>query len=188
MTTLDATALRHLLAGADGPQLIDVRTPAEFETAHIPGSCNVPLDVLREHRDELRARLDERVVLICRSGQRAAMAEEALAAAGLPHLRVLRGGINAWQAVGAPIRTGKQKWDLERQVRLVAGAIVLATILASAAFPPAKWLAAVVGAGLAVAALTNTCLRGMALAKLPYNRGPRTDVDGMIAALAGSRP
>lgn len=44
------------------------------------------------------------------------------------------------------------------------------------------------GAGLTFAALSNTCAMGMLLAKLPYNRGPRSNPDAVIAALAGSRP
>lgn len=184
---LDVPALQHLLATGHAPRLIDVRTPAEFETAHIPGSSNVPLDVLREHRDELRIHLDEQVVLVCRSGQRAGQAEQALAGAGLPNLRVLTGGITAWQTAHAPVTTGTPRWDLERQVRLVAGGIVLAAVLTSTLFEPVKWVAAFIGAGLAVAALTNTCTMGMLLAKLPYNRGPRTDVDQVVVALTGDR-
>jgi rhodanese-related sulfurtransferase len=38
--------------------VLDVRTPAEFETAHIRGSCNVPLGLLDEHAEQLAARLD----------------------------------------------------------------------------------------------------------------------------------
>lgn len=38
--------------------MIDVRTPGEFGTEHIPGSYNVPLDLLREHRDEIVAHRD----------------------------------------------------------------------------------------------------------------------------------
>ena len=60
---LDTAALREWLASPDGPRLLDVRTAAEFTTAHIPGSYNVPLDLLREHRDELRTHLQEDVVL-----------------------------------------------------------------------------------------------------------------------------
>jgi len=186
--TVQAADLHHLIATGDAPRLIDVRTPGEFETAHIPGSYNVPLDLLREHRDELRTHLDEQVVLVCRSGQRASAAEEALAAAGLPNLRVLHGGITAWQATGAPIRTGRPRWELERQVRLTAGSIVLAAVLASVVFPPAKWAAAFIGAGLTYAAVSNTCAMGILLSKLPYNRGPRTDLDGVVAALAGPQP
>jgi hypothetical protein len=55
-------------------------------------------------------------------------------------------------------------------------------------FPPAKWVAGFIGAGLTFAALSNSCAMGMLLAKLPYNRGPRSDLDAVIAALAGSRP
>ncbi|MCF0094861.1 rhodanese-like domain-containing protein [Micromonospora sp. MH99] len=184
---LDVPALRHLLATGHAPRLIDVRTPAEFETAHIPGSYNVPLDLLREHRAELRDHLDEEVVLVCRSGQRASQAEQALAGAGLPNLRVLTGGITAWQGAHAPVTTGTPRWDLERQVRLVAGSIVLLAVLASTLFAPLKWVAAFIGAGLTVAALTNTCAMGMMLAKLPYNRGPRTDLDQVVTALTGDR-
>ncbi|BEL04978.1 rhodanese-like domain-containing protein [Actinoplanes sichuanensis] len=184
---LDVPTLRHLLTTDHAPRMIDVRTPAEFETTHIPGSYNVPLDLLREHRDELRAHLDEQIVLVCRSGQRAAQAEQALAGAGLPNLRVLTGGITAWQTAHAPVTTGTPRWDLERQVRLVAGGIVLAAVLAGTMLEPVTWVAALIGAGLAFAALTNTCAMGMMLAKLPYNRGPRTDLDKVVTALAGDR-
>ena len=165
-----------------------MRTPGEFETAHIPGSYNVPLDLLREHRDELRAHLDEQVVLVCRSGQRAGQAEQALAAAGLPNLRVLDGGMTAWQAAAGPVRRGRARWDLERQVRLVAGSIVLVAVLLSVVVAPVKWIAGLVGAGLTVAALSGTCVMGMLLARLPYNRGPRTDLDSVIRSLAADRP
>jgi len=75
---LNAAELRGLLASPNPPRIIDVRTPGEFETVHIGGAYNVPLDLLREHRDEIRAHLDEHVVLVCQSGQRATQAEEAL--------------------------------------------------------------------------------------------------------------
>jgi rhodanese-related sulfurtransferase len=184
---LDTASLQQMIATGRGPQMIDVRTPGEFESAYIPGSVNVPLDVLREHRDELVQHLDERAVLVCRSGQRATTARQALSAAGLPNPRILQGGITAWRSAGALVRTGRARWDLERQVRLVAGSIVLVAVLASVAFEPAKWIAAFIGAGLTVAALTNTCAMAMLLAKLPYNRGPRTDLDAIIAALTDSR-
>ena len=185
--TVDVPTLRELAANGDGPRLIDVRTPGEFAAGHIEGAYNVPLDLLREHRDELRHHLDETVVLICRSGTRAAQAEQALAAAGMPNLRILDGGMVAWEAAGAPVRRPRPRWDLERQVRLVAGALVLAAVVVGAVFPPVTWLAAIVGGGLTVAALTNTCLMGMLLTKLPYNRGPRATFRAVVAALTAER-
>ncbi|MGQ4383517.1 rhodanese-like domain-containing protein [Streptomyces sp. SAS_270] len=178
--------LRDLTRSGEGPRLLDVRTPGEFRTAHIPGSYNVPLDTLREHRAELRHHLDEDVILICRSGIRAAQAEQALAEAGLPNLRVLDGGVMAWETAGGPLTRGPDRWDLERQVRLVAGALVLVTGVAGVFVPGVHLIGTAVGAGLAGAALTNTCAMGVLLSKLPYNRGPRTDLDTVVAALRGT--
>ncbi|MFI8092406.1 rhodanese-like domain-containing protein [Streptomyces sp. NPDC086080] len=180
---LTPAALQHLIKDDRGPRVLDVRTPGEFRTAHIPGSYNVPLDTLREHRTELLTHLDENVVLVCRSGARAAQAEQALAEAGLPNLRVLDGGMMAWEASGAPVNRGEARWELERQVRLIAGSIVLITGVVGVFVPGAHLVGTAVGAGLTFAALSNTCAMGMMLAKLPYNRGPRTDIRTVIASL-----
>ena len=182
---LDAQTLQERLATDDAPRVLDVRTPAEFETAHIPGAYNVPLDTLREHRGELRRHLDEDVVLVCRSGARAAQAEEALAGVGLPGLRVLDGGMVAWESSGAPVNRGRETWELERQVRLVAGGLVAAGVLGSVKVPALKWVAGAIGAGLTGAAVTNTCAMGMALSKMPWNRtASPCDVDELVAALS----
>lgn len=185
---VDVATLRERLAGPNPPRVLDVRTPAEFRTTHIPGAYNVPLDTLREYRDELRRHLDSQVVLVCRSGQRAATAERAFAEAGLANLRVLEGGILAWTAADAPVIRGRATWDLERQVRLVAGSIVVLSVLGSLVVPGLQWLAAALGTGLVVAALTNTCAMGVLLAKLPYNRGPRRDVTDIVAQLTAAHP
>ncbi|HSE72095.1 MAG TPA: rhodanese-like domain-containing protein [Nocardioidaceae bacterium] len=181
---LDVQSLQERLGTERSPRLLDVRTPAEFETSHIPGSYNVPLDTLREHREELRRHLDEDVVLVCRSGNRAAQAEQSLAEVGLPGLRVLDGGIVGWESAGAPLARGNQTWELERQVRLVAGSIVAASVLGSLVVPGLQWVAAGVGGGLVFAALTDTCAMGMLLAKLPWNRGASCDLDQVVKALA----
>ncbi len=165
--------------------VLDVRTPAEFETAHIEGSYNVPLSTLTEHRDEVCRHLDRDVVLVCRSGARSEQAETTLSAVAPANLHVLHGGIVAWQAAGHHVVEGTPRWDLERQVRLVAGSIVLSSILTSTIVPQAKWLAAGIGGGLSFAALTNSCLMGSLLSKLPHNRTADPDPQRLVAALAG---
>ncbi|MFJ5073635.1 rhodanese-like domain-containing protein [Streptomyces sp. NPDC088553] len=181
--SLTPAVLHRLVQEGRAPRLLDVRTPGEFRTAHIPGSYNVPLDTLREHRAELLSHLDEDVVLVCRSGARAAQAEQALAGAGLPNLRVLDGGVNAWEAAGAPVNRGPERWDMERQVRLVAGSVVLTTGLVGVLVPGVHLIGTAIGAGLTFAALSNSCMMGVLLSKLPYNRGPRPDVRSVIAEL-----
>lgn len=184
--TIDSADLRALLDSGTPPRLLDVRTPGEFETVHIAGAYNVPLDLLREHRDEILAHLDQDVVLVCRSGQRAAQAEETLRKAGMTNVHILDGGITTWEAKGLAVTRGAQRWDLERQVRLVAGLIVALSVLASIFIPGLKWLAFAIGAGLVFAALTNTCAMGMLLARLPYNRGATCDAQTIVAQLVDS--
>ena len=181
---IDVATLRERL-DKDAPRILDVRTPAEFETGHIPGSYNVPLDLLREHRSELTNHLDDDVVLVCRSGARAEQAEQALGQVGMRGLRVLEGGMVRWERADAPVTRGRQTWELERQVRLVAGTIVAASIAGSSLTPRLKWVAAAVGSGLVAAAVTNTCAMGMALSKMPWNRRTdRVDVGAVLRELA----
>ena len=79
--TLSPVAPRDLkaeLAARPDAVVLDVRTPGEFETEHIAGSYNVPLDLLQEHADEVAARLDGTAVLVCQSGSRAGTAQDRL--------------------------------------------------------------------------------------------------------------
>ncbi len=96
---------RSLHDRLDDVEIIDVRTPGEFESVHVPTSKNLPLN------------------------------------------------------------------DLDRHV---AGGLVLLSILASIVFPPARFIAGFIGAGLVFAAVTDTCAMGMLLSKLPYNRPSST--------------
>jgi len=169
---VDPKTLRDRL---DDVEIVDVRTPGEFESVHVPTAQNHPLDALDGSVDHLRAIVEQgrEVVLVCRSGARAHQAQDALVEAGLPRLPILEGGMLAWQSEDGPVVQDVIRWDLERQVRLAAGLIVLVSILLSLVFPPARFVAGALGAGLVFASVTNTCAMGMLLAKLPYNR-PRT--------------
>lgn len=183
---LDPDVLRTWIAASDAPRVLDVRSPAEYEAVHIPGSYNVPLDLLQEHREEVTRHLDEQVVLVCRSGMRAQQAGRTFADVGLSNVHILRGGITAWQAVGGAVNQGPERWDLERQVRFAAGSLVLGAGLGSIFEPRARWLAIAVGGGLVGAALTDTCAMGTALSKLPFNRGAAAcTVEDVVSQLTG---
>jgi len=186
--SLEPAELQELLQRQVALTLIDVRTPAEFASAHIPGSYNVPLDQLPEHADQLRALSGEPVVLICRSGGRARQAETTLLQADLPRVHVLHGGLAAWEGQRLPLRRGASRWSLERQVRGVAGALVLGGVLAGwLVWPPLTALAAADGGGLAFSAVTDTCGLAMVLSKLPYNRQPSCDISGMLQQMVTER-
>ena len=129
---------------------------------------------------------DHDVVLVCRSGQRATKAAAVLQNAGLAGGRVLEKGITDREGQGFAVDRGVQRWELERQVRLVAGSIVLSSVVGSVAVPRLKWLAAAIGAGLTYAAVSNTCAMGTALSKLPYNRVATSDANTVLSQLASS--
>ena len=61
-------------------QIVDVRTPGEYEQGHLPGSLNIPLDQLLGRLDEIDPARP--VLLCCASGVRSAMAQQALASRG----------------------------------------------------------------------------------------------------------
>lgn len=170
----------------DSSLVVDVRTPGEFATAHIPDAINIPVDQLDPHLRRIVQAAGGTLVLVCQSGGRAEQAANKLAEGGHSDLVVLEGGMNSWEQAGLPVERaepGEQKWALERQVRLVAGSIALTSVLASTVFPKAKWGAAVIGGGLSFAAVSNTCMMGALLGKLPYNQGPGCDIDEAIARL-----
>ncbi|WP_338600394.1 rhodanese-like domain-containing protein [Saccharopolyspora sp. SCSIO 74807] len=182
---VDTAEVREVRETDPQIRLIDVRTPGEFVSSHIPGSYNVPLDLLREHRDELTAQHGDPVVLVCASGGRAEQARSLLETAGLERLSVLRGGITGWGREGGELNRGRGTWAMERQVRLAAGLLVLTGVVASIAYEPLKWIAGFVGAGLTFAAVTDTCAMSRVLGLLPHNRTPSTGRRSLLEALTG---
>jgi thioredoxin 1 len=81
--------------------VLDVRTPDEFATGHVPDARNIPLDELMARAEEIKALSTGEVYVICRSGGRSARGASALAAHGIPAVNVV-GGTLAWVAAGQP--------------------------------------------------------------------------------------
>ena len=155
-------------------RIVDVRTPAEFGEVHIAGSELMPLD--RLEADRLKGG-DKECVIVCRSGKRAAQAKEKLEAAGCERIKVLEGGVQAWEQAGLPVNRGKAAVSLERQVRIAAGLMVLLGVgLGTWVHPACYGIAAFVGAGLTFAGITDWCGMGMLLARAPWNqrKGPQS--------------
>lgn len=78
---------------AAGLPLLDVRTPAEHARDSIPGAANLELDHLRDHLDEVPAR----VVVFCQVGLRGYLAARLLRQHGIEAVN-LDGGMRTWQA------------------------------------------------------------------------------------------
>ena len=85
------------------PALIDVRTAEEYESGHIPGAINVPLQSFPRRLAELDAYRNRELVLYCEVGGRAARGESWLASQGFQQLRLLDGHMSAWRDGGYPV-------------------------------------------------------------------------------------
>jgi rhodanese-related sulfurtransferase len=161
--------LQSRLALGSPPLLIDVRAYPEFAGGHLRGAQLLPLEEIERRAGELPR--DRGLVTVCRSGRRSAEAAAKLKGLGFPQVGQLAGGVMAWEAAGLPLeREAGAPWALERQVRLVAGFLVLSGLALSLVWPVAIGLSWFVALGLIFAAVTDCCAMGMLLAKLPWNR------------------
>ena len=179
--TIRARDLDDLLRQGGAPFLLDVRSGIEFEGEHIDAARLIPLDQLDARLAEVPEGAD--VVVVCRTGVRATIAAEALGRAGR-RARVLDGGMNAWRKAGLPVREGRKRLPVDRQVQLIAGSMVLAGVALGVLVSP--WflgLAAFFGAGLTFAGATGTCGLALVLMKLPWNR-PSAATEGVAAVCA----
>jgi phage shock protein E len=89
----DVAATDHKTLVQGGAQIIDVRTPAEFSTGHIPNSINIPLALIT--KKITRIGKDRQIILCCASGMRSASARSTLISLG--YLHVYDGG--SWSSL-----------------------------------------------------------------------------------------
>lgn len=103
--------LRALLAGEKPPLVLDVREPAEFAQARIPGSVNVPRGVLEQACEwdfeetvpELASRARQPIVVVCRSGNRSILAADVMLQMGFREVVSLRTGVRGWNDFEQPL-------------------------------------------------------------------------------------
>ena len=95
---VEASELWDELHRPNSPMVIDVREKREFSRGHIPQAQLIPL--LKLFGDISQVPKDRPVVFVCRAGRRSTRATSALANQGFKNVRVLRGGMLAWEAAG----------------------------------------------------------------------------------------
>ncbi|MFJ4553615.1 rhodanese-like domain-containing protein [Streptomyces sp. NPDC088817] len=182
-------AVEQARSRLDELTVIDVRTPGEYASGHLPGALNVPLDRVGQALPEIRHAAERREILVvCASGARSAKACVYLARQGVA-TATLTGGTGAWGAAGHELHRPTAcetpaGWSMERQVRFTAGTLVLLGLALGLLVHPALLiLPAGVAGGLVFSALTDTCGMAVLLAKLPHNRPRAARLDATLETL-----
>jgi rhodanese-related sulfurtransferase len=165
--------LQRRIATGVAACLIDVRSPAEYASVHVPGAKLMPLDTLdasavrREQKDDASA-----IYVLCQSGGRARRAITRLETAGVPGCVLVDGGTQAWIDAGLPVNRGASRvLPIMRQVQITIGIVSAAgAVLALTVNPLFALLPLVTGGGLLVAGLTGFCGLAVLLAKMPWNQ------------------
>lgn len=172
VTCISAAQLRQLIDSGKRLDVIDVRTPAEFESEHVTVARNLPLNRLDPAAVQA-ARSDracEALYVVCRSGARGKQACERFMAAGYTNVINVEGGTAACEMAGIAVIKGKKSMPINCQVQVIVGTLVVVSSALSIWYPMWAWLAAVMGAGLLFSGLTDSCVMGMMLARMPWNQ------------------
>jgi len=156
------------LNSGENLRIIDVRTPMEFSTGHIPGALNIPLDKIESTL--LGIGRDDSIVLVCQGGVRSLTACEKIER-NYSNLWNLVGGTSAWQAVGLEvIQSPKNSRGLERQTHLVAGLLIVSSFgLYLFLSPTWIYLSLLPAFGLLLDTLTGICPMSLLLKRMPWN-------------------
>lgn len=172
ITTIEPNELLKRHKAGEKVELIDVRTPVEYREVHVEFAKNYPLDRLDPSSIvKARTSTDAPLYVICKAGGRGQTACEKFIAAGFENVVNVEGGTSACEKSGLPVVRGKKAMSLERQVRIAAGALVFSGVLLGTWV--SGWfyiLSGFVGGGLMFAGITDTCMMGMLIAKMPWNQ------------------
>ncbi len=89
--------------------VLDVRSPREYSSGHIPGAANINHTELSNHLEKLRGYEDKDVVVYCERGVRAQKAQKILRTAGFSNVYHLKGDMANWRRKELPTETGDRE-------------------------------------------------------------------------------
>jgi rhodanese-related sulfurtransferase len=92
---IDAKTAKEVFDTQSDFTIIDVRTPAEYESGYIANAINIPLDVIVDSVLEKYPNKDEMLYVYCRSGNRSSQAAKLLVKEGYTNVYDF-GGVNTW--------------------------------------------------------------------------------------------
>ncbi|MFA5679381.1 MAG: rhodanese family protein [Pseudomonas sp.] len=168
LKSITPEAARQLLE--QGAVLVDIRAADEYAREHIPGARHMPVDQLNSGQKPFGDA--NAVIYHCRAGQRTAMNAAKLASCVSCEAYMLDGGLDAWKRAGLQVEADPgQPLELQRQVQIAAGSLVLLGVLLGYLVSPSLFvISGFVGAGLIFAGISGFCGMARLLQAMPWNR------------------
>jgi rhodanese-related sulfurtransferase len=102
MADVDADTLLERMKSGSARLVIDVRSRAEFDAGHVPGSVNLPFWAIPFRASSLPVKANEPIVVYCGHGPRAQLAMAALRMRGFTRVACLAGHWAEWRRLGRP--------------------------------------------------------------------------------------
>jgi rhodanese-related sulfurtransferase len=104
---------RFALSEDEKPQIIDVRTKAEFDAGHIDGAVNIDINQIDfQKKINKKLKKDRIVYVYCRTGVRSLRAAKILSGLEFSRIYNLEGGLEAWKKLSYPVRKKNSKGNL----------------------------------------------------------------------------
>ncbi len=150
---------------------IDVRTTNEVVALNIAESEYLPVPLISEEKLQELQSDGKKMVFYCHSGYRSDRVVERFGTLNSGEMYSLAGGIAAWKKEGLETETISRVLSVERQTFIIAGFLILLFIFLGANVNK-NFLAAAafMGGGLMFAGLSGSCLMGLLLGLLPWNK------------------
>ena len=101
--------LKALKAPSNNIVLLDVRSEDEYNLGHVAGAINISHDAVAENLNQLAQYKNSTIVVYCRSGRRAGVAENILSENGFNNLHHLTGDMNGWLEEKLPVVNNEHK-------------------------------------------------------------------------------
>jgi rhodanese-related sulfurtransferase len=108
ISSFDAKKFHFAISEDKKPQIVDVRTKAEFDAAHIKGAINIDINQIDFQKKIVKKLKKDRIVYVyCTKGMRSLRAAEILSNLDFIRIYNLEGGLEAWKKSGFPVRANK---------------------------------------------------------------------------------
>lgn len=96
-SNINGMDFEKIVASNPNTLILDVRSPGEFMSGHIPGAVNLPVQELSRRVDTLEEYINEDIIIYCASGARSASASQILKASGFNKIYNLLGGVGSYR-------------------------------------------------------------------------------------------